>query len=427
MNYSTYRFTLDLKKHNSQMSIAVFQYDSAVQLIISLTDGGKPYFINGCEALFYGKRADGAPINQYCEIEGEKIIYKFDGIETVELGAVNCQILLSKDGKTITAPRFTIMVEPRVITDDEIIEPAGGRSALDAIFASETAREEAEAERAEAETARAEAEIARAEAEEKRKQSLRAEWDHVITTIEDFAKIKDYTGTVLVKGLQHVDLGAVFEEDTIDINASYVKFIDCAFYTTYPRNIVGNENCTIDGFYWRAEYDSLSLSTFGKVINCKHTGGSDIDGYPLEISNCDYVHNCDFGAAYDCNHISDCALTVSVSRYEAIFSGCNHIHGVKVIALDLNPDFTWRTCIFDGCKYISNVSVSQVFIDLIEFRYISCLYVDPDTCAGFLPSLTEGELNDEVQILTRDGSFKAVHLGEAVAAYVNGTILTGEW
>ena len=62
MNYSIYRFTLDLHRHQSNMSVAAFQYDSAVRLIISLTDGGKKYLIEeGSSAIFYGKRSDGVP------------------------------------------------------------------------------------------------------------------------------------------------------------------------------------------------------------------------------------------------------------------------------------------------------------------------------------------------------------------------------
>ena len=228
-----------------------------------------------------------------------------------------------------------------------------------------------------------------------------SEWDHVITTAEDFANISNYTGTILVKGLQYVDLGTVFEEDTIVINASYVKFIDCAFYATNWKDIVGNKNCTIDGFYWRAEYDSLSLSTFGKVINCKHDKFGDIAGYPLRIYNCDYIHNCDFGEAYNCNHISDCTLTIDV--YGTVLSNCTHIHGLR-LDQQYNDDEQFRECIFDKCSYMSNINVIDGTIPTLDIIYKDCLYVDADTCSGFLSDEDVGK----VQALTNDGTFQTV-------------------
>lgn len=246
------------------------------------------------------------------------------------------------------------------------------------------------------------------------------EWDHVITTEEAFTNISKCTGTVLVKGL-HMDFGDWYDEIAdIVINATYVKFIDCSFAATYGAVIVGNKNCTLDGFYWLDGPDTIDVQNFGKVINCKQDKSGDISGYPLHLIDCDYVHNTDFGKADNCSHISDCILTMA---YGPVLNGCSHIHGLR-IELQKNQEIGGE-CIFHACEYLSNISLGEGVV--LNILYHNCLFVDPDTCAGFLPSLTEGELNDEVQILTRDGSFKSVHLGDAVAAYVNGTILTGEW
>lgn len=154
MNNSTYRFTLDLQKHQSQMSIAVFQYDTAVRLHISLTDGGKPYLIaDGSYAVLYGKRADGRAIAHDCQIQGNtEIIYDFEDTTACVAGAVDCQIkLYGTDQKLITAPKFMIAVDERVVSDDDIIAEGGELSAFDEIFFTENERIQAEKERAEAE------------------------------------------------------------------------------------------------------------------------------------------------------------------------------------------------------------------------------------------------------------------------------------
>ena len=167
MRCSTYRFALDLQKHQSQMSIAVYAHDSAVRLYITLTDGGLPYHIeDGCRAVFYGMRPDDEPLIHNCMIEGNRrIIYDFNESTAKEPGITECQIrLYGTDGELITAPRFIIVVDERVVTEMDLDDEEDDTlSALDAIFASERAREEAEVAREEAEAAREEAEIAREE------------------------------------------------------------------------------------------------------------------------------------------------------------------------------------------------------------------------------------------------------------------------
>lgn len=168
MNNSTYRFTLDLQKHNSQVSIAVYKYDSAVSLLIGLTDGGKPYKIEeGCYAIFYGMRANGKPLIHKCEFkDNTEITYEFKNATADCVGIVNCQIrLYSADKKLITAPRFTIIVEERVVSEDDIEVIDDSLEGIDQIFTEEKARIEAEEDRVEAEWARVVAEDARVVAE----------------------------------------------------------------------------------------------------------------------------------------------------------------------------------------------------------------------------------------------------------------------
>lgn len=163
MNFSTYRFTLDLQKHQSQMSIAAFHYDTAIKLSIGLTDGGVPYYLeDGCIAVLWGTRADGSPISHKCSIENNtRIIYEFNNETAKITGVVNCQIRLYKDGEEIiTAPKFIIVVAERLVNDIDILDAEDDvftheqLSALDGLFVNESARAEAEAGRVEAENVR---------------------------------------------------------------------------------------------------------------------------------------------------------------------------------------------------------------------------------------------------------------------------------
>jgi hypothetical protein len=189
MKYSTYRFTLDLQKHQSQISIAVFQYDTAVRFYINLTDGGIPYQIaDGCRAVFYGKRPDGTDLIHPCMIEGNtRIIYDFNDQTAYCEGTVDAQICLyGIDGNLITAPRLIIVANAKTVNTWNTPLEENKLSALEQIIASETAREKAELARdkaengifddglgyifkgrvqAEADRVRAEAERVRAEAE----------------------------------------------------------------------------------------------------------------------------------------------------------------------------------------------------------------------------------------------------------------------
>lgn len=173
MNNSTYRFTLDLQKHNSQMSIAVYKYDNAVKLFIGLMDGGKPYGIDAeSHVFFYGKRSDGKPLVHKCTVNenGTEITYEFKNSTAYVEGIVEAQIrVYDGNKKLITAPKFTIMVEERVVNDDDIvIEDVDSLKGLDDIINAEKERDAAEDLRNEAEIARNIAEDSRELAEKAR-------------------------------------------------------------------------------------------------------------------------------------------------------------------------------------------------------------------------------------------------------------------
>ena len=410
MNYSTYRFTLDLQKHQSVMSIAVFQYDSAVKLHISLTDGGKPYLIEVSKAVFYGKRSDGTAICKDCITTpgNAEIIYEFDNLTAEVLGTVNCQIrLYGIDGSLITAPRFTIVVEPRVIDADDVIESEAERDALDAIFATEAARitaeedrEKAEYARAEAETLRVEAELAREAAEEIRDRMRYGEWDHIITNEADLLNnLGTYEGNILVKGLDNV-LGL---SQKLNEGASLIKFVDT---TLQNVSLEGNQNCSIEGLriVTAGAYKS-SIRNFGEVRDCNDIGGDPFDS--LHIYNCNHIANCRFEHAEDCNYIDNCTVHTGSEEDSILLENCNYICGI-VIEADGSWDFDPKG-IFQNCSYLSNINVNaSVNREKIELIYNGCTYVDAQTCSQFIDDGNVGK----VQVLTKDGSFKAIDPAE---------------
>lgn len=144
MNYSDYRFALDITNTlQAQVSVPATFGDSARRLYISLNEGRKPYAIsNGCRAVFVAKKPDGTSIFNDCIIEGNKtIVYEFSSNTTSAQGVVDCEIrLYGADGKLITSPQFIIVVDKRVLRDEEIMLSESEHTTLDNIIASEAER-----------------------------------------------------------------------------------------------------------------------------------------------------------------------------------------------------------------------------------------------------------------------------------------------
>lgn len=159
MNYSKYRFTLDIHKAKSQVSIPVMLGDTNVEFIISLNDGGTPYQITeGCTVMLAGRKPSGTFFYHKCEVEENRIIYTFNKNTANELGLINCELrILGKVKGNLTVPRFFIMVEESVLSDEEIkdyIENSPDLWGLKDIFQSELDRVNAELGREAAEDVR---------------------------------------------------------------------------------------------------------------------------------------------------------------------------------------------------------------------------------------------------------------------------------
>jgi hypothetical protein len=187
--YSNYRFTLDIQKSKSQVSIPVHYGDTGNRFYITFTDGGNPYIIpEGCRADIYIKKPDPhKSLVNACIIENNALIrYEFNKNTASVEGMHNCELrLYSADGRIITSPSFVMVVDERVVYDDEIGSPEDFDRliALDVIaneenrIESEYLRSENEKDRQAAETARVYAENARDVAEAMRKETEAARVD----------------------------------------------------------------------------------------------------------------------------------------------------------------------------------------------------------------------------------------------------------
>ena len=115
MNYSVFRFTLNMHNHRSQASVSAFCGDTAIRLCITIADGSNIYEIGeGCVAILSGTKADGTKLWNRCAIENNTIIYDFTEQTATCVGITRCELTLyGADGLVITAPKFIIVVDER--------------------------------------------------------------------------------------------------------------------------------------------------------------------------------------------------------------------------------------------------------------------------------------------------------------------------
>ena len=179
MNTSKFRFTLDLQKTQSQISIPVTLGDTGRTWLISFSDGGQPYEIEeGSLAKLEIKRPTGTYMEEFCAIEnGTTVSYSFSQNENtaVDEGINQCAVILyGEDEEIVASPRFTMIVTDRVVSSDDINLSDEDKSIIDAIVKREASRNSDEKKRVNAEASRVEAETARVTEENIRQESEKA-------------------------------------------------------------------------------------------------------------------------------------------------------------------------------------------------------------------------------------------------------------
>lgn len=122
MKDSHYRISLDIHSTQSQVSLPVKQGDTSRKVFISLCEGGNPYQIDeDCLAVFSARKPDGNIIENNCIIANNVIEYTITEQTSAASGMLNCELkLYGGNSGLITSPRFTVIVDSRAVSDEEI-------------------------------------------------------------------------------------------------------------------------------------------------------------------------------------------------------------------------------------------------------------------------------------------------------------------
>lgn len=144
MDSSKYIFTLDLRSVQSQITLPVTQGDTNRTLVVSFSDGTKPFILGekSC-AMMSIVRPTGTEVQEYCEMDadGSCVVYRFTEHTCIVPGLHKCQLVLyNAEGKQIAAPKFGIDAAPKLIDNSDVIIPDEDISALDAIYIAEADR-----------------------------------------------------------------------------------------------------------------------------------------------------------------------------------------------------------------------------------------------------------------------------------------------
>ena len=122
MNLATYSFSLDVHKRGSQLMLEAKKNDTGRKLLVTLMENGKPYNITSdCYAVFRARKTDGTVLYNDCSIEDNEISYTITQQTLAVPGILDCEITLyGSDGKQVTSPNFSIIVDDTVQSDDEV-------------------------------------------------------------------------------------------------------------------------------------------------------------------------------------------------------------------------------------------------------------------------------------------------------------------
>lgn len=132
MNYSSYRFSLDLRNTRSSVVVKAKRADTGRKLFITLTDGGVPYHITeDCYAVFTAIKPDGKIVFNDCTIEDCVIIYEMTAQTVAAVGMVESEIIVyGSGGKQLTSGSFHILVEDTIYDTETEIESTSEYNAL---------------------------------------------------------------------------------------------------------------------------------------------------------------------------------------------------------------------------------------------------------------------------------------------------------
>ncbi|MBR6826371.1 MAG: hypothetical protein IKM59_07480, partial [Oscillospiraceae bacterium] len=124
MDQSTYHISLDVFEGASQGMLQCKAGDTARAISFSLRQGSSPYPTEGVQrAVLTARKADGNILMDQCTLTEGTVYYPFHSQLTCVAGEVLCELrLYGQEGELLTCPRFSILVLPPIVSDEEIVE-----------------------------------------------------------------------------------------------------------------------------------------------------------------------------------------------------------------------------------------------------------------------------------------------------------------
>lgn len=111
------KLSLDIMNNHSYEYIFANQYDVGRTVEITITDNDEPMDLRGVTALFSMLKPDGTYIANTCDVDGSVVTVTITEQMTVYPGKSNYQIVLEKDGNTISTIKGVFLVENAAVED----------------------------------------------------------------------------------------------------------------------------------------------------------------------------------------------------------------------------------------------------------------------------------------------------------------------
>ena len=292
MNYSNYRFSLDIQSNLSQVSLPVKLNDTGRRLLIGLTDGGNPYHISeGSIAKFTFSTSEDSDGNQKvgmydCVIEDNFSTIRFDLTSAVTgiSGIVDCEIrLYGPNKRLLTSPRFSLVVNDRVIYDDNDFIPEDKKDTIDAFILYEAELRDNETARIEAENERNEAETVRQENEDERiavTEAMQTGLENLLSEQEKFIK-NDVT---LLSLLDVYPIGSIYmsinnTDPSLLFGGTWEQLKDKFLLSAGDTYTAGSEGGSADAVLLKHKHNIMTSGDNPLYVKINKT--ADTSGYQL--------------------------------------------------------------------------------------------------------------------------------------------------
>lgn len=119
---SIYRIVLDVDDIDTQFFLNVKQGDTSRKIHMRLMEKGEPFNVTGCTATLNAVKSDGIKLFNATELDGEEFIYTITEQTTAVVGSVECELVVTRENRIITSPRFVLNVGEVLHTEDIVSE-----------------------------------------------------------------------------------------------------------------------------------------------------------------------------------------------------------------------------------------------------------------------------------------------------------------